>query len=68
MPKLFYEDYCNGQGKVEIPNANHVGIELDDGTIIEISCNRHSHADDVDRARVSSHDALNFEPRLIDEW
>lgn len=60
--KLFFEDYLSDQGKVEIPGANHVGIELDDGTIVELAPIRGERADRSPRVRLSSHDAIIIEP------
>ncbi len=63
MSKLFFEDYISENGKVFLPGANHVGIELDDGCIIEIAQYRHGNGNTGRHsAKVSSHDAIAIEP------
>ena len=61
MSKFFFEDYSSNQGKVLIPDANHVGIELEDGTIIELSEVRKQDSP-APRARLQSHDPICIEP------
>ena len=63
MSKLYFEDYLSGMGKVEIPDANHVGIELDCGAIIEVAQYRGGgHEAGRQTARISSHDAISIDP------